>query len=286
MQSWSTLSTIAAGHEVVLSVAPGAAALRDGLLRVLVPDRTDALPLLAETARSRVARLEVDGRRLVIKRYTEPGLYLLRTFLRASRAQREAGALVLVGRALPDNAVEPLAWAEERRGGFVPRSWLVTTELVSAMNLRRVDQLAARERSVLFDVVPQRLAALHRAGIVAGNLHAKNVLVQPDTGAVAFIDLPLAHHVGAVSLAQRTRDLACLAKGLRRSLAADDLLRLCAAYTAAAGLDLDPARLLERVAAWADVLDNRTPVAGAVHGLHLRLGRSWLGRLAGGRRTS
>jgi tRNA A-37 threonylcarbamoyl transferase component Bud32 len=283
MQEWSTLSTVADGHEVVLSIATDAAALRDALLAVLVPDGVDALPLIAETRRSRVARLEVDGRRLVIKRYTEPGLYLLRTFLRASRAQREAGALDLLGRALPDNAVRPLAWAEQRRRGFVPRSWIVTTELVAAVNLRHVDDLPALERAVLLDALPRRVAALHRAGIVARTLHAKNVLVQPGTGALAFIDLPLARSVGGgLSTGQRTRDLACLVKGLRRSLAHDEVTRLCTAYVQAAGLDLEPTQWIARVVRVADVLDNRTPVAGAVHGLRLRLGRSWLGRAAGG----
>mgnify|MGYP000319848759 CR=1 FL=1 len=150
------------------------------------------------------------------------------------------------------------------------------------MNLRHVDQLTDRERHVLCDALPRRIAALHGAGIVARNLHAKNVLVQRETGALAFIDLPLARRVDAVSIGQRKRDLACLVKGLRRSLAQDDLTKLCATYVEAAGLDVDPARLLERVSARADVLDHRTPVAGAIHGLRLRLGRSWLGRLAGG----
>lgn len=283
MLEWSTRSMAASDHELALSIAPDAAELRAGLHALLSPDRTGDLPVLAETGRSRVARLELEGRRLVIKRYTEPGLRLLRTFLRASRAQREAGALDLVARALPENAVRPLAWAEERRRGLVPRSWIVTTELESAVNLRRADELAPRERQVLFEALPQRIAALHRAGLVAGHLHAKNVLIQRGTGALAFIDLPLARRVGEVTLAQRTQDLASLVKGLRRSLTADEVRRLCDAYARAAGADLEPAPFFERVAARADVLDNRTPVAGAVHGLHVRLRRSWLGRLAGDR---
>jgi tRNA A-37 threonylcarbamoyl transferase component Bud32 len=283
MQEWSTRSTLAGDHELTLSVAPDASALHEGLLALLDPDRTDALPVLAETGRSRVARLELAGRRLVIKRYTEPGLRLLRTFLRASRAQREAGALDLVARALPENAVRPLAWAEERRRGLVPRSWIVTTELESAVNLRRAEELAPPERRVLFETLPQRIAALHRAGLVAMNLHAKNVLVQRETGALAFIDLPLARRVGQVTPSQRVHDLACLVKGLRRTLPEDDVRRLCDAYARAAGVDVEAATLLERVAARADVLDNRTPVAGAVHGLHVRLRRSWLGRLTGDR---
>lgn len=283
MQEWSTRSTAASDHELALSIAPSAAELRAELHALLEPDRTDALPVLAETGRSRVARLELCGRRLVIKRYAEPGLRLLRTFLRASRAQREACALDLVARALPENAVLPLAWAEERRRGLVPRSWIVTTELESAVNLRRADELAPRERQVIFEVLPQRIAALHRAGLIAVNLHAKNVLVQRGTGALAFIDLPLARRVDHVSPSQRVHDLACLVKGLRRALPDDDVRRLCDAYARAAGADLEPATFLERVAARADVLDNRTPLAGAAHGLHVRLRRSWLGRLTGDR---
>lgn len=278
-----------ADPRVVLGVASDAgAALRAGLVGAVAPDRTDALPAIADTRRSRVVRLEVDGARLVLKRYVEPGLFLLRTFLRASRARREAAALALVARAVPDNPVRPVAWAEARRLGFVPRSWLVTTELTDAISLRRFKELEGAERErvriVVLDVLPSRVADLHRGGVFAYNLHAKNVLVQPATGRLGFIDLPRARDVGRLSWRQRVYDLACLTKELRRGLSPDDLRGFLAAYARGVDLPGDPAALQEAVASRADSLDNRTPLAGALHATRKRLKRTWLGQVVIGHR--
>lgn len=278
-----------ADPRVALGVAPSTdAAMRAALAAALVPDSTDRLPALADTRRSRVVRVELEGARLVLKRYTEPGLFLLRTFLRDSRARREAVALALVARAVPDNPVHPVAWAESRRLGFVPRSWLVTTELTDSLNLRRFKELAGAEREtvrgVVLDALPLRVADLHRGGVFAYNLHAKNVLVQPATGRLGFIDLPRASAVARLSQRQRVYDLACLTKELRRSLSADDLRRFLETYARGAGYEGSPADLQEAVAARADSLDNRTPLAGAVHALRKRLKRTWLGQVLIGHR--
>lgn len=273
---------------VTLGVARDLASLGEGIAAAIVPDRTDALPVIAETSRSRVVRLEVGGVRLVLKRYTEPGAFLLRTFLRASRARREAAALELVGRALSGNAVRPVAWAERRRLGFVDRSWLVTTELAESMSLRRFKHLEGVEReavrAVVLDALPRQVALLHRGGVFAKNLHAKNVLVQPATGALGFIDLPRARAVGEPSRGQRVHDLACLVKELRRSLSLDDLRAFLDRYVETAGLDASPAELQQAVARRADVLDNRTPLAGSVHALRKWLKRTRLGQLVTGQR--
>lgn len=273
---------------VLLGVARDLAALRAGIVAAITPDRTDALPLIAETRRSRVVRLEVEGQPLVVKRYVEPGVFLLRTFLRASRARREAAALQLVARAVPGNPVRPVAWAERRGLGFVPSSWLVTTELTDSLSLRRLKHLegAVREvvRGAVLEALPLRVAELHRGGVFARNLHAKNVLVQPASGGLGFIDLPRASAVRHVSESQRVYDLACLTKELRRSLTVDDLRRFFTHYARAAALDLSAERLQEAVARRADLLDNRTPLAGAAHGLRKRLKRTWLGQLVIGHR--
>lgn len=168
--------------------------------------------------------------------------------------------------------------------GFAPRSWLVTTELTDSVNLRRIESLEpgvqAAVRSIVLDVLPGRVAELHAAGLFARNLHAKNVLVQPATGVVGLIDLPHAGAVGQLSRGQRVHDLACLVKGVRRGLAADDVHALVSRYAAAAGL---PDDLHDDVHARADQLDNRTPLAGWIHGARKRLRRTWVGAKAAGR---
>lgn len=257
---------------------------RRAIADLLAPGALERLPALAAGPRSRVARLEVGGLRLVVKRYSEPGLFLLRTFLRASRAAREAEALRALAGALPWNPVRPVAWAEERTAGFGPRSWIVTTELTDSVNLRRIESLEpgvqAAVRSIVLDVLPGRVAELHAAGLVARNLHAKNVLVQPATGVVGLIDLPHAGRVGAPSRGQRVHDLACLVKGVRRGLAPDDVRTLVSRYALAAGL---PDDLHADVEARADQLDNLTPLAGWVHLIRKRLRRTWVGAKVVGR---
>lgn len=277
-----------ADPRLTLAVAPDQAgpAVRERLARLIEADDLEALPVIATTRKSCVARLEVDGARLVVKRYVEPGAFLLRTFLRASRARREFHALSVVGEAV-ENPVRPVAWAERRVGGWCPRSWVVTVELTESTSLRGLRGLegAARERlvAVVLGALPARVGALHRAGVFARNLHAKNVLVQPATGAVAFIDLPAAARVASLSRGQRVHDLACLWKELRRSLDRAALARFLEAYRAALGAAEDPA-LADDVWARADHLDNKTPVAGAVH----RAKRWWrhtrLGQLVTGHR--
>jgi hypothetical protein len=276
----------APGPRWTLAVAPDLApGARTAVAALLLPDALEALPAIAAGPRSRVARLEVGGARLVVKRYSEPGLFLLRTFLVASRAAREARALQALAAALPWNAIRPMAWAEERRAGFAPRSWLVTTELTDSVNLRRIESLEpavrAIVRGVVLDVLPGRVAELHAAGLFARNLHAKNVLVQPASGAVGFIDLPHARRVERLSRGQRVHDLACLVKGVRRGLPPDDVRALVSGYARAAGL---PDDLHDDVAAQADRLDNLTPLAGWVHLLRKRLRRTWLGERVVGQR--
>ncbi|MCO5170681.1 MAG: lipopolysaccharide kinase InaA family protein [Planctomycetes bacterium] len=257
--------------------------LRSALLAALVPGALERLPVLARSARSLVVRLRIDhAPPLVLKRYREPGAFLLRTFLRPSRARREAEALTAIQRRV-GNPVRAVAWAEERRLGLVPRSWLVTTELTGAFDLRHLQRLAPDDlaivRAVALVVLPRRVAALHAAGVFARNLHAKNVLVRPATGEVAFIDLPRAAPVGALRRRHRVHDLACLLKGLRRGLPPDDLRALLAAYAQAAKVDDD---LWDDVADRIAVLDNVTPLAGAVHGLRRRVKRLWRGAAAVG----
>ena len=184
-----------------------------------------ALPKLGEARRSSVARLRLSAGPVVVKRYRDPGAFRLLTFARRSRAEREARALDLVGAALPENAVRALAWGEERRFGFVARSWLVTAELEQSFDLRRIKTLRPPERGAAVRAVPGQLprlvARLHARGIFAVTLRGKNVLLQPDTGRIALIDLPYARAVAQARRAPpraRSRDpLARAAQVSRRA---------------------------------------------------------------------
>jgi hypothetical protein len=278
---------VAAGHALAIAAWADRPALRAALEDLLVKDTVADLPRMATTRRSVVGRLEVDGLRLVVKRYHEPGLFLLRAFFRASRARREVAALEVVSAVVP-NPVRPVAWAERRVAGFRPRSLVVTTEMLGASSLRALRHLAGPEReavrALVLEQLPAKVAALHAARIVAWNLHAKNVLVDPAARAIGFIDLPAAAVHPRIGPRERVHDLACLWKELRHSLDAADMQRFLADYARALGGPDDPADLAVRVAARADTLDNRTPLAGVVHGLRKRLKRTRLGELLTGHR--
>src|SRR6266850_2499834 len=143
--SWARARASGRGAQIWLR-APLAPADTDVLARFARDTAAwQALPKVGETRRSSVARLRLSAGPVVVKRYSDPGAFLVLTFAKRSRAEREARALDLVGAVLPDNAVRELAWIEERRFGFVARSWLVTEELEQSFDLRRIKRLGAAE---------------------------------------------------------------------------------------------------------------------------------------------
>lgn len=168
----------------------------------VVRDEVDALaPLLADPDRilkegrmlkdggtCTVARIELDGRSLVIKRYNIKSTgHALSRALRPSRAWHswiEGHRLTFLGIATP----APLALIEERFGPLRRRAWLVNT-LCAGPNL--LDHLAphvasgppAAESSALRTL----FATLHRERISHGDLKATNLLWQD--GRVVLIDL-------------------------------------------------------------------------------------------------
>jgi len=197
-----------------------------------------ALPKLGEARRSSVARLRLSAGPVVVKRYSDPAAFRLRTFARRSRAEREARALDLVGEVLPDHAVRVLAWAEERRFGCVARSWLVTEEFEHSFDLRRIKLLRSPERGVAVRAVreqlPRLVARLHAGGIFAVTLRGKNVLLEPATGRIALIDLPYARAVARLRARHRVRDLALLSLELRKFLDGEEWSEFLARYRDAA----------------------------------------------------
>jgi tRNA A-37 threonylcarbamoyl transferase component Bud32 len=177
-------------------MAPGFAdsALMHALEPLVRGDRVLDLPRVAQSRNSFVGRLEIGDQRFMVKRYVERRVFLLQTFARPSRAQREARALTTLAD-LIDNLVRPVAFAEQRALGMVRLSYVVTNELVDSVDLRRVrrspdPQERASLRAVILERLPSRVADIHRAGFYARTLNAKNVLFQRGTGSFAFIDLP------------------------------------------------------------------------------------------------
>ncbi len=252
-----------------------------------------ALPKLGEARRSSVARLRLSAGPVVVKRYCDPGAFRLLTFARRSRAEREARALDLVGAALPENSVRALAWGEERRFGFVARSWLVTAEFEQSFDLRRIKTLRPPERGAVLSAVqgqlPRVVARLHARGIFAVTLRGKNVLLQPDTGRIALIDLPYARVVAKLGARHRVRDLAILSLELRKFLDEPEWNQFLARYRAAASelgaADADRISA-ERVARVAARAGHQTPFSAAAKRAKRRFRHSRIGEWVTGHPAS
>jgi hypothetical protein len=242
MAGWSRAET--SGARLRLEMAPGFAdsALTHALEPLIREDRVLELPSVNRSRNSFVGRLVVEGQRYMVKRYIERRIFLLQTLARASRAQREARALSTLAD-LIDNPVRPAAFAERRALGLVPRSYIVTNELVGSVDLRRVrrspdPQERASLRAVVLERLPSRVADVHRAGFYARTLNAKNVLYQHETGAFAFIDLPRGRLHPAFDTSHRLYDLACLYREFRHALTREEWRTFLARYQQAfAGSD-------------------------------------------------
>jgi tRNA A-37 threonylcarbamoyl transferase component Bud32 len=234
LTGWSRAKTT--GAHLRLEMAPGFAdsALMHALEPLVREDRVLDLPRVNQSRNSTVGRLEVGGQRFMVKRYVERRVFLLQTFARPSRAQREARALTILAD-LIDNPVRPAAFAEQRALGMVPRSYIVTNELVDSVDLRRVrrspdPQERASLRAVVLERLPSRVADIHRAGFYARTLNAKNVLFQRETETFAFIDLPRGRLHPAFDASHRLYDLACLYREFRHALTREEWRAFLARY--------------------------------------------------------
>ncbi len=139
-----------------------------------------------------VARVELAGRPVVIKRYNIKGLgHWLKRCWRPSRAWHswvEGNRLEFLGIATP----RPLAMRESRRFGLRGRAWLITEHAGGEDILRRF----ARDGSSLppeneLQALERLFAALCRERIAHGDLKGTNLLWQD--GRWALIDLDAMH---------------------------------------------------------------------------------------------
>jgi len=281
---WSPLEGGPRGWRLQLRASLSGAA-RAAIARVVYGERFEELEPIADGRRSLVRRLEAGGVRYVVKRYDHPRGFLLRTFLRRSRAEREARGLCLLEEALPDTPTRAVAWAERRRGGLCRHGVVVTTELTDSHDLRPVKHWPAAERSrvaaAVVDALPPRVAAIHDHGVFVRTLRGKNVLLQPATGRLALIDLPYAERVGRLRPSQRRYDLACLSLELRRFLTEPQWGAFLRRYRACARR-LGPGEAERLTAAalapLAARIDHRTGVSYAVRRLKKRAKRTGLGQ--------
>ena len=135
-----------------------------------------------------VARVELDGRPLVIKRYNIKGLgHWLKRCWRPSRAWHswvEGNRLAFLGIATP----QPLAMRESRRCGLRGRAWLITEHAAGEDILTRfAAHVHGTPPEAELQALERLFAALRRERISHGDLKGTNLLWQ--AGQWALIDL-------------------------------------------------------------------------------------------------
>jgi hypothetical protein len=194
---------------------------------------------LAETAATRfkfhrtgdVARVTADlapgGVAAIRKRFWYPTArdrwsgFLRTTFAARSRVAGEARALARMA----ELGLQPplvLAWGEARRAGFLVDSFLYLREL-DARPLDRwlADAHARDERDAALAALGRFVATLHRAGLVDGDLHLRNVLIAGD-GTLAKIDSPFQRAVARPWRARAQEREAAALESEIAALAGDD----------------------------------------------------------------
>lgn len=148
--------------------------------------------LLKDGNSSTVARIDVAGRSIVIKRYNlkSAGHALSRLWRpsRAWNAWQVAIRLRFLGIATP----APLALIEERWGPLRRRAWLVT-EYRSGQHLRALLSADAAPPPDIARALSDTFAALHQARISHGDLKASNLLWDGQELLLLDLDATTAH---------------------------------------------------------------------------------------------
>jgi len=142
-----------------------------------------------------VARVDIAGRSLVVKRYNLRGIgHALGRAFRPSRAHhswREGHRLCFSGIGTP----APLALIEERAGPLRRRAWLVT-EFCPGTRLQELLDADAEPPAAVAAALLDFIAALQRERISHGDLKATNLLWH--NGRIVAIDLDaMVHHRSA-----------------------------------------------------------------------------------------
>lgn len=169
----------------------------------------DAGLTLKNGSTSSVSRLTWNGRDLVVKRYNHKGLaHSLRHTAKRSRACRawlHGHRLEMLDIPTP----KPLAYIEQRKGGLVWKSYLVT-EYVEGRKLHdflRDDGVSQEQRLAATQAVMRLLERLWKYRITHGDLKHTNVLVTKNGPVLTDLDGMTVHRWKLLYKNKRTKDM-------------------------------------------------------------------------------
>lgn len=131
--------------------------------------------------RNTVRLFEIEGVRLVVKRFRQPNPFqaFVYAWLRRSKAQRAYEHAVRL-RTLGFDTPVPIAWCEVRCRGLLRDSYLVTLYVDDRPLSEMVDRYPEPEALSVLDAFAAYAARLHDAGIEHLDLHHNNVLYRRD----------------------------------------------------------------------------------------------------------
>lgn len=201
---------------------------------------------------SEVLRLDCDGTRYYLKRYTGRGLHV-RRLLWVTRVESEWRNLLHFARwGVP--TADVVGYGQQRELGVFMRGAMITREISDTFDLLRLarqhpETLRARGH---FDRICQQLArivrTLHAHRFTHNDLHWRNVLYRPSSGEVFLIDCPNGHFWRWPVLGYRiVKDLASLDKIARQYLTRTARLRFLLAYRGITSLDPATKKLARQV---------------------------------------
>ena len=240
-------------------------------------DRIMALPggrVVRDFPGRRTSRLELQSpgggaQAVYLKRYESTyltrGRWLQRRLRMASGADEamEEWRNIHEVRSIGINTAAPVAVGQERTGGMVTRSFLMTAEIAGAVEGHTfVETLAPAPRRQLMRRVGELARRFHAAGFVHKDFYLGHLLVVPGAGEpeLFLIDLQRVMKPGCFRERWIAKDLGAMAySSLRAGATRTDLLRLYLKYCRQTRLGPAEKRLARKIVHRVEWLTTRRP---------------------------
>lgn len=210
--------------------------LRDFAQRL--PELFDQGGEVLHAGRNTIKAFEINGERLVVKRFRRPNLLraVIYTFFRRSKARRSYEHAVRL-RALGIDSPEPIAWSEYRRHGLLSDTYYVSRRSDYAPLSQTTEHFPAAGTLPVLEAFARFAVSLHEKGIEHRDFNHGNILWSRTAAGVyrfQLIDINRMHFEDA-GLSSR----ACMINLRRLACPAVAFLYILDRYAEARGWNVD-----------------------------------------------
>nr|WP_195461611.1 lipopolysaccharide kinase InaA family protein [Alistipes sp. D31t1_170403_E11] len=210
--------------------------LRDFAQRL--PELFDQGGEILHAGRNTIKAFEINGERLVVKRFRRPNLLraVIYTFFRRSKARRSYEHAVRL-RALGIDSPEPIAWSEYRRHGLLSDTYYVSRRSDYAPLSQTTEHFPAAGTLPVLEAFARFAVSLHEKGIEHRDFNHGNILWSRTAAGVyrfQLIDINRMHFEDA-GLSSR----ACMINLRRLACPAVAFLYILDRYAEARGWNVD-----------------------------------------------